>query len=118
MPQAIEERKQILDAELKRILALIIKQYKPEKIILFGSLATGKIHPYSDIDLVIIKSTDKRFIDRLHEVHLIAQPRVGVNFIVYTPNEVQAMVEENRYFLAEEILNKGEVLFDKDKQMA
>lgn len=37
MSQAVEERRQILDAELKRIIALVIKQYTPEKIILFGS---------------------------------------------------------------------------------
>lgn len=113
MTISIEERKHILDEELKRIVGLIIKEYAPEKIILFGSLVTGNMHPYSDIDLVIIKSTNKRFIDRLYEVHLLARPKVGVNFIVYTPSEVQNMLEENRYFLVKEILEKGEVLYGK-----
>lgn len=113
MTVSIEERKHILNEELKRIVELIIREYSPQKIILFGSLVTGNIHPYSDIDLVIIKSTTKRFIDRLHEVHLMARPKVGVNFIVYTPSEVQKMLEENRYFLVKEILKKGEVLYEK-----
>ena len=113
MPMTVEERKHILDEELKRIVELIVKEYSPQKIILFGSLVAGEIHPYSDIDLVIIKSTDKRFIDRLHEVHLMAKPKIGVNFIVYTPDEIQNMIEENRYFLVKEILEKGEVLYER-----
>lgn len=113
MAITIEERKHILNEELKRVVKLIVKEYAPEKIILFGSLVTGKIHPYSDIDLVIIKFTNKRFIDRLHEVHLMSKPKVGVNFIVYTPSELQKMIEEERYFLIKEILGKGEVLYER-----
>jgi predicted nucleotidyltransferase len=108
-----EERKQILNEELKRIVELIIREYAPQKIILFGSLATNHIHEWSDIDLAIIKDTDKRFLDRLHEVHLMTKPRVGVNFIVYTPFELQRMLDENRYFLVKEILGKGEVLYER-----
>jgi len=113
MTTAIEERKHTLNEELKRIVGLLIEEYSPEKIILFGSLATNNIHEWSDIDLAIIKDTDKRFMDRLHEVHLLTRPKVGVNFIVYTNKELQNMVEENRYFLVKEILEKGEVLYEK-----
>ena len=108
-----EQRKELLQKELKRITEIIIKKYIPDKIILFGSLANGKVHEWSDIDLAIIKETNARFIDRLHKVHLMAEPNVGVNFIVYTPNEVQEMLEEKRYFLCDEILGKGRVLYDK-----
>lgn len=109
----IEERKYILNEELRRIVKLVVKDYSPEKIILFGSLSTNNIHEWSDIDLVIIKDTDKRFLDRLHEVHLMTKPKVGVNFIVYTPDELQEMIEENRYFLVKEILGKGQVLYER-----
>lgn len=112
MSTIIEERKHILEEELKRIVGLLIKGYSPDKIILFGSLATDNIHKWSDIDLLIIKETDKRFLDRLHEVHLMSRPRVGINFIVYTPNELRKMLDENRYFLVKEILGKGRVLYE------
>lgn len=113
MPMTTEERRQVLGEELKRIVEVIVKQYLPEKIILFGSLVTGKIHPYSDIDLAIIKSTDKRFLDRLHEVHLMVRPQVGINFIIYTPKEFQEMIAQDRYFLTKEILEKGKVLYER-----
>ena len=88
----------------------IVKEYSPEKIILFGSLAENKVHQWSDIDLAIVKETKERFIERLHKVHLMASPSIGVNFIVYTPQEVQSMLEQNHYFLTDEILKKGKVL--------
>lgn len=50
-----------LTQELSRIAEVLIKEYQPEKIILFGSLATNQIDKWSDIDLIVIKDTDKSF---------------------------------------------------------
>jgi predicted nucleotidyltransferase len=38
----------------------IEEQYRPKKIILFGSYAYGEPTQDSDVDLLIIKNTDKR----------------------------------------------------------
>lgn len=40
--------------QIKKIVN-VIKTYDPERIILFGSLACGKIHSDSDIDICFIK---------------------------------------------------------------
>ena len=53
----VSQMKEALEKELHRIVATLIEKYKPEKIILFGSLATSKIHEWSDIDILIIKET-------------------------------------------------------------
>ena len=37
-------RLEILNTELNRITNIIINEYKPEKIVLFGSLANGDVH--------------------------------------------------------------------------
>lgn len=113
METAIRERKNILQKELKRMLRVIKEKYHPEKIILFGSLGSGKVQEWSDIDLVIIKKTNKRFIDRLHEVRSLAEPHVGVNFIVYTPEETQTMTDQGHYFFVDEIMGKGKVLYER-----
>ena len=82
------KRKVLLEMELKKIVEALIAKYKPGKIFLFGSLAEGKIHEWSDIDIVIVKATNKRFMDRLKEVALMCDYSVGVNFFVYTPEEI------------------------------
>lgn len=113
----VEERRQILDEELRRIVELIIKEYSPEKIIFFGSLATNTIHEWSDIDLVIIKDTNKRFLDRIEELLFMIYPKVGMNLVVYTPQEFKNMLDRKHYFILEEILKKGKVLYERDKQL-
>jgi len=108
-----EQRKRLLQKELKRITDIVIKRYLPDKIILFGSLANGKVQEWSDIDLVVIKETKARFIKRMQEVGLMTSPRLGVDFIVYTPEEFENMIKDDNYFIKDEILRKGRVLYDK-----
>ena len=56
---------------IKIIVDKIISEYKPKKIILFGSYAYGTPTEDSDIDLLIVKDTDERPIDRWVEVKKI-----------------------------------------------
>ncbi len=50
--------------EIERIVKRITEGYKPLKVILYGSDAWGQPTDDSDIDLLIVKETSERFIDR------------------------------------------------------
>jgi predicted nucleotidyltransferase len=102
-----EQRTLRLQSELDRCIALLKERYKPRKIVLFGSLAQGKVGQWSDIDLVIVKDTDKSFLDRIKEVLLLLQPLVGMDIFVYTPEEYAEV--SGRGFFKQEILSKGVV---------
>ena len=105
------ERETQLAQALTQILEILTTQYEPEKVILFGSMASGTVHEWSDLDLVIVKDTSKPFLQRLKEVALMCQASVGVDFLVYTPNELAQMVEEKNPFILEEIIQRGKVLY-------
>lgn len=102
-----------LEHELHRITDLVVREYRPERIILFGSLAHGEVHRWSDIDLAIIKDTSHRFLDRIGEVLQLTHPQVGLNVVVYTPREVAHMEQADHYFWVDEIVSKGRVLYDR-----
>ena len=104
------DREKSLKRELERIVRKLREDYQPEEIILFGSLANGDVKEGSDIDLAIIKDTDKRSLDRLLEVASICEPLLAVNFIVYTPEEFRRQKEAGNFFVVEEILKRGHVL--------
>lgn len=106
-----EKRKKILEDELKRILQEIIK-LNVEKIILFGSFAKGKINKKSDLDLIIVKETDKKFLDRLDEIYSYIKNRVAVDIFVYTPSEFNEMCAKN-YFI-KSALKQGIVLYERE----
>lgn len=114
----IEQRKKLLEEELGRIVDILRREYDPEKIILFGSLAKGDIHEWSDIDLLIVKKTRKRPLERIMEVSHLINPRAGIDLFVYTPDEFNTLLKERFSFLTE-IVKKGKVLYEKgDRRVA
>jgi uncharacterized protein len=107
------ERQTQLAQALAQILEILTTQYQPEKVILFGSMASGTVHEWSDLDLVIVKNTSKPFLQRLKEVALMCQAPVGVDFLVYTPNEFAQMISEQNSFVLEEIVRRGKVIYER-----
>jgi predicted nucleotidyltransferase len=107
------ERELVFKKNVIGILSSLKKRYNPEKIIVFGSYATGNIKETSDIDILIVKKTKKHFIDRLKEVAGLCDYDVGVDFLVYTPEEIKKMQQEHNYFIVDEVLAKGKVMYEK-----
>lgn len=108
------QRRAVLEAELARYVQLLREQYAPQRILLFGSLISGEIREWSDIDLVIIKETERQFLDRTREVLQLLRPQVGVDILVYTPDEFDQLVQQ-RAFVRDEIVGKGKVLYERGK---
>jgi predicted nucleotidyltransferase len=108
------DRQQQLEHVLEQIMGVLVSQYAPQKVILFGSMAGGEIHEWSDIDLVIVKDTPRRFLARLKEVALLCRAPVGVDYLVYTPQEFDQLASDHdNQFFQQAILEKGRVLYEQ-----
>jgi predicted nucleotidyltransferase len=101
-----------LKAYILKIVEKIEKEYGPEKIVLFGSYAYGEPNRDSDIDLLIVKETNERPIDRRVRIRRIVDIREPISFspIVVTPKELAFRLSMGDQFF-KEILNKGETLY-------
>jgi len=98
---------------IEDILQKIVAGYSPQKVILFGSHAYGQPDENSDIDLLIIKETKKRPIERWMEVKRLVRDRnrtVSISPLVYTPRELEERLVIKDFFI-EEVLEKGKVLY-------
>lgn len=95
--------------KIRAVANLIVREYRPEKIILFGSQARGEADVASDFDLIIIKKTKKRFLQRLLDVPLLPVPG---DIFVYTPEEFARMQEHGNPFLAH-ALQGAKVIYEK-----
>ena len=115
MDTASQQRGTVLQHELQRIIDILIHRYQAEKLILFGSAAQGEIHEWSDLDLVVIKKTDQPLLARIEEILRLVRPQVGLDVLVYTPEEVEALVDERRAFVLDEIIYKGAVAYERRK---
>jgi predicted nucleotidyltransferase len=102
----------------KSILELcdrIVEEFHPQRIILFGSYAYGKPAEGSDLDiLVVLRHVDSSLRKAVEIVRRI-KPRVPVDFVVRTPEEVKLRLQANDFFLVE-ILSRGRVLYETSDQ--
>ncbi len=104
-----KKRKKILKAELERIESQI-PTFDVQKVILFGSLATGRIGKSSDIDLIIVKRSDKKFLDRMDEFYEKLDPKVSLDVMVYTPEEFERMSHTNIF--VKRAIREGKILYE------
>ena len=91
----------------------LVREYQPERVVLFGSYAYGTPNEESDIDLLIIKRTPETFIDRWTTVRrILSDPerRTPLETLVLTPDEITRRLDIGDQFIME-ILEKGEVLY-------
>jgi predicted nucleotidyltransferase len=110
-----KKRQIALDRELKRWLPILIDSLAPERNILFGSLNRGQVSEWSDIDLVVIQDTDLPFLKRIQQVFSLLLPKVGLDILVYTPQEYATLVQERR-FVRDEIASKGRIIYERGTQ--
>jgi len=103
------KREILLNQELDRILEEV-KKLGALKVILFGSLNEHTVGKSSDIDMAIIKETKKTFSKRLDELYEKINPRVAVDFFVYTPEEIDKLKSSS--FFIRRMLERGRVLYE------
>ena len=97
--------------ELDQIIESL-KPYEPLKIILYGSFARGDYHALSDVDLLIVKDTDRPFLDRIGDVLRLCRTTLSIEPLVYTPAELAQMEDEGNSFL-EEVYKEGVVIHEQ-----
>ena len=96
--------------KIEEVAQKIGANFKPEKIILFGSYAWGKPGPDSDVDLFIIKETDNTR-ETARQISRSIFPRpFPMDFIVYTPSQAENRKKMGDFFI-KNILEKGKNLY-------
>ena len=101
--------------QVKQIAEILVKKYKPEKIILFGSAASGEDSPSSDLDILVIKKTNKQYFDRVFEAKKTFDSARHVDLIVLTPKEFDNAKAEKRIFIRQ-VLKYGVNLYENSLQ--
>ena len=105
-----DDRRKKLQDTLERIVTVLKTHYQPQEVIVFGSLASGDITEDSDLNLLIVKDTEKGFFDRIRDVVSICEYDYSADFLVYTPQELKDAAVVNT-FVRNEILGKGKVVY-------
>lgn len=81
----------------EKVLPVLVSEFTPETVILFGSRLTGNAHEGSDIDVVITSESfkDIPFIKRMPMVLRRARFEKHVDYICYTPTEFENIKDKS-----------------------
>ena len=82
---------------------------------IFGSHARGTAGADSDIDLIVVAPTERPFVDRFRDyLPAIVGAGVGVDLLVYTPEEFVRMQAEERPFLVDALADARQVYVGRE----
>jgi len=97
--------------ELAERIRPVFQQRPVRKVILFGSWARGTQNHKSDLDLIVIEHTDKRFFQRYDDFNEIYEkiPDIEIDMLIYTPEEFDSIAD--RAFIRNAIDN-GKLIYE------
>ena len=102
--------------QITSVIIPICQRYAIIKAIVFGSFAVGDISKRSDLDLMLIMETDKRFLDRYDGIYREITDAVkhrAVDLLIYTPGEFQKMQDEP---FMRRAVEEGVVFYGRNEQ--
>jgi predicted nucleotidyltransferase len=108
--------KRIPRRAINAVVKQIAEKFDPERIILFGSYAYGKPHPYSDVDLLVVLKTNERPLAKQLEISRALSPHpFGMDILAYASREIKTRIAMGDYFLRE-IMTKGKVVYERHRR--
>lgn len=110
----MQEHEPNVEAELRTIADALVREYRPEKIILFGSYAWGTPHKDSDADLCVLKEHSDDPLEEMTRAYSIAadaRKTLPLDVIVYRPSRFAERARMGDPFV-KRILSHGKVLYD------
>ncbi|MCF8053566.1 MAG: nucleotidyltransferase domain-containing protein [Desulfobacterales bacterium] len=97
---------------IKHLLEPVLRKYGIQKAILFGSYSRGVQSRKSDIDLILIQETDRRYFDRYEGVLKEMQDQIpgrDLEVLIYTPEELKRI--SHRRFI-QDAVQHGRVIYE------
>ena len=96
---------------IQQLAAQIVREFQPERVILFGSYAYGTPSPDSDVDLLIVMPCEGKETRKAIEILHTINPKIPVDLLVRTPEHLRQRLAWNDFFL-QEVVEKGRVLYE------
>ncbi len=104
-------KEQVPIALIKNISDKIVREFHPERIVLFGSYANGTPSGDSDVDMLVVLSHAGRDIDREVEIRMKVRPPFPMDILVRTPKKVAERIAIDDTFMRD-IVESGKLLYE------
>jgi len=96
--------------EIRTFCQRLAVEYRPSRIVLFGSYARGRPRPDSDVDLLVVMPFKGNGVSKAAEMILKLRPSFAVELVIRTPTDVARRLAMNDFFLKE--ATRGRLLYE------
>ena len=98
-------------AQIRQLCTRIAREFKPGKIILFGSHAYGRPRPESDLDVMVVMQFEgdplEQAVMMLNRLNML----LPIDLLVRTPQQIQQRLEMGDSFMRD-IIERGKVMYE------
>ena len=102
-------------ARIKDLTAQIAREFKPDRIILFGSYAYGKPSNNSDVDILVVLRFKGKAVRKAIEIRNRVNAGMPLDRLVRTPEQLAERLALNDWFMRE-IVERGPTLYEASNQ--
>jgi predicted nucleotidyltransferase len=99
-----------LDFTLRHVTNTLRANPKVQRLILYGSYASGRRDLFTDLDILVVMDSKQDFITRSAALRQSLHSGVDMDLMVYTPQEFEIMQEKG--FLKHALKN-SQVLYER-----
>lgn len=98
-------------ADIQRYCDTIAREFRPQRIVLFGSYAYGTPSPDSDVDLMVVMPVRRRGARPSLEIRRRISAGFPVDLLVRAPEEVERRLRWGDSFITE-VMTRGKVMYE------
>jgi predicted nucleotidyltransferase len=103
----------IAAAKIRELTERIVQEFSPERVVLFGSYASGNPRPDSDVDLLVILPFEGKSFRKSLEILNRVNPGFPVDLLARRPDDTARRYREGDP-LIREALDHGQVLHERN----
>ena len=101
----------IQKTEIRKYARRIAQTFRPKRVLLFGSYASGSATEDSDVDLLVIMNHDKpRNVDQAIDIQLKIAAPFPLDLLVRRPKDITRRLSMNDTFMRT-VIEDGQVLY-------
>ncbi len=97
--------------QINTLCEQIAHEFKPERIVLFGSHAYGTPGPFSDVDLMVVMPFEGSPLQQAARILTKINPTMALDLIVRTPQQVMDRLAMQDGFM-QLIVQQGKVTYE------
>lgn len=102
----------VSEHEIQEFCDRLVKEFNPDKVILFGSYARGEQREWSDVDIMVVMPFEGRYFKKLTEVRSRTRPAFDLDLKLAAMSDLTARYKEFDP-IARDVLDHGKILYDR-----